>query len=145
MSSKLYFQEENCAKCLFLKLPNSWHDIFEVTYKFCDIPVTCTKGQKKRNGSSVPHGLLQGSLIASNGFRWKTVQNAFFRGFVSLMRWYLRWHRVIQKKLLHKSEEKMQEKMKMIVQKDENLVHIVIQQQYSVSFNKKVDSKSGVF
>ena len=44
-------------------------------------------------------------------------------------------YRVIQKKLFHKSEEKMQEKMKMILQRDENLVHI--QQQYSVSFYKK--------
>ena len=52
-------------------------------------------------------------------------------------------YRVIQKKLFHKSEEKMQEKMKMILQKDENLVHI--QQQYSVSFYKKIDSKSGFF
>ena len=42
---------------------------------------------------------------------------------------------MIQKKLFHKSEEKMQEKMKMIFQKDENLIHI--QQQYSVSFYKK--------
>ena len=41
-------------------------------------------------------------------------------------------YRVIQKKLFHKSEEKMQEKMKMILQKNENLVHI--QQQYGVSF-----------
>ena len=37
----------------------------------------------------------------------------------------------------------MQEKMKMILQKDENLVHI--QQQYSVSFCEKIDSKSGFF
>ena len=50
---------------------------------------------------------------------------------------------VIQKKLFHKSEEKIQEKMKMILQKDENLVHI--QQQYSVSFREKIDSKSGFF
>ena len=33
--------------------------------------------------------------------------------------------------------------MKMIIQKDENLVHI--QQQYSVSFVKKIDFKSGFF
>ena len=52
-------------------------------------------------------------------------------------------YRVIQKKLFHKSEEKMQEEMKMIMQKDENLVQI--QQQYSVSFYKKIDSKSGFF
>ena len=56
--------------------------------------------------------------------------------------WFTRY-RVIQKKLFHKSEEKMQEKMKMILQKDENLVHI--QQQYSVSFCEKIDSKSGFF
>ena len=52
-------------------------------------------------------------------------------------------YRVIQKKLFHKSEEKMQEKMKMILQKNENLVHV--QQQYSVSFCEKIDSKSGFF
>ena len=52
-------------------------------------------------------------------------------------------NRVIRKKLFHKSEEKIQEKMKMILQKDENLVHI--QQQYSVSFCEKIDSKSGFF
>ena len=50
-------------------------------------------------------------------------------------------YRVIQKKLLNKSEEKMQEKMKMILQKNENLVHV--QQQYGVSFCEKIDSKSG--
>ena len=37
--------------------------------------------------------------------------------------------------LFHKSEEKTQEKMKMILQKNENLVHI--QQQYGVSFSQK--------
>ena len=52
-------------------------------------------------------------------------------------------YRIIQKKLFHKSEEKMQGKMKMILQKDENLVHM--QQQYSVSFVEKIDSKSGFF
>ena len=51
------------------------------------------------------------------------------------------WYRVIQKKLFHKREEKMQEKMKMILQKNENLVHV--QQQYGVSFCEKIDSKSG--
>ena len=35
----------------------------------------------------------------------------------------------------HESEEKMQVKMKRILQKDENLVHL--QQQYSVSFCEK--------
>ena len=49
-------------------------------------------------------------------------------------------YRVIQKKLFHKSEEKMQEKMKMILQKDEILVHM--QQQYSDSFGEKIGSKS---
>ena len=59
------------------------------------------------------------------------------------------WHtlidkyRVIQKKLFHKSEEKKQEKIKMILQKNENLVHV--QQQYGVSFCEKIDSKSGFF
>ena len=48
-----------------------------------------------------------------------------------------------QKKLFHRSGEKMQEKMKMILQNDENLVHI--QQQYSVYFCEKIDSKSGFF
>ena len=37
----------------------------------------------------------------------------------------------------------MQEKMKMILQKDENLVHV--QRQFSVSFVEKIDSKSGFF
>ena len=44
-------------------------------------------------------------------------------------------YRVIQKKLFHKSEEQMQEKMKMILNKNENLVHL--QQQYGVSFCEK--------
>ena len=35
----------------------------------------------------------------------------------------------------------MQEKMKMILQKNENLVHV--QQQYDVSFCEIIDSKSG--
>ena len=35
----------------------------------------------------------------------------------------------------------MQEKMKMILQKNKNLVHI--QQQYGVSFCEKIDSKCG--
>ena len=47
------------------------------------------------------------------------------------------------KKWSHKIEEKMQEKMKMNLQKDENLVHI--QQQYSDSFCEKIDSKSAFF
>ena len=51
------------------------------------------------------------------------------------------WYRVIQKKLFHENEEKMQEKMKMILQKNENLVNI--QQQYGVSFCEKIVSKSG--
>ena len=42
-----------------------------------------------------------------------------------------------------KVKKKMQEKMKMILQKDEKLVHI--QQQYSVSFCEKIDSKFGFF
>ena len=42
-----------------------------------------------------------------------------------------------------KVKKKMQEKMKMILQKDENLSYI--QQQYSVSFCEKIDSKSGFF
>ena len=46
----------------------------------------------------------------------------------------------IMKTSYEKSEEKMQEKIKMILQKHENLVYI--QQQYSVSFCKKIDSKS---
>ena len=50
-------------------------------------------------------------------------------------------YRVIQKKLFHKSEEKKQEKMKMNLQKNENLVHV--QQQYVVSFCEKNDSKFG--
>ena len=33
-------------------------------------------------------------------------------------------YRVIHKKLSHKTEDKMQEKMKMILQVDENLAHI---------------------
>ena len=45
------------------------------------------------------------------------------------------WYRVIQKKLFHKREEKIQEKRKMILQRNENLVHV--QQQYGVSFCKK--------
>ena len=57
--------------------------------------------------------------------------------------WFGMRYRVIQKKLFHKNEEKMQEKMKMILQKNENLAYI--QQQYSVSFSEKIDSKSGFF
>ena len=34
------------------------------------------------------------------------------------------WYRVIHKKLSHKTEDKMQEKMKMILQVDENLAHL---------------------
>ena len=33
-------------------------------------------------------------------------------------------YRVIHKKLSHKTEDKMQEKMKMILQADENLAHL---------------------
>ena len=33
-------------------------------------------------------------------------------------------YRVIHKKLSHKTEDKMQEKMKMILQFDENLAHL---------------------
>ena len=42
-----------------------------------------------------------------------------------------------------KVKKKMQEKMKMISQKNENLVYV--QQQYGVSFCEKNDSKSGFF
>ena len=49
-------------------------------------------------------------------------------------------YRVIHKKLSHKTEDKMQEKMKMILQANENWAHI--QQQYSESFCEKIDSKS---
>ena len=42
----------------------------------------------------------------------------------------------------HKTEDKMHEKIKMILKKDENLAHI--KQQYSDSFEKK-DSKSAFF
>ena len=52
-------------------------------------------------------------------------------------------YRVIHKKVSHKTEEKMQEKTKMNLQKVENLVHI--QQQYSDSFCEKIDSKSAFF
>ena len=44
-------------------------------------------------------------------------------------------YRVIQKTVLHKSEEKMYKKMKMTKQKDENLAHE--QKQYGVYFCKK--------
>ena len=40
-----------------------------------------------------------------------------------------------QKKVFHKSEEKMHKKMKMTEQKDENLVHA--QHQYGICFRKK--------
>ena len=52
--------------------------------------------------------------------------------------WYR--YRVFLKKVLHKREEKMQEKMKMTWQKDENLVHV--QQQCSVYFCIKTFFKS---
>ena len=51
----------------------------------------------------------------------------------------IKGHPKKKKKEFHKHEEKMQKKMNMILQKDENLVHI--QQQYSDSFFKKIDSK----
>ena len=38
--------------------------------------------------------------------------------------WGHDWYRVTHKKLSHKTEDKMQEKMKMILQVDENLAHI---------------------
>ena len=47
---------------------------------------------------------------------------------------------MILKKVLHKREEKMQEKMKMTSQKDENLVQV--QQQGSVYFCMKIIFKS---
>ena len=49
-------------------------------------------------------------------------------------------HRVFLKMVLHKDEEKMQEKMKMTSQRDENLVQV--QQQCSVYFCIKTFSKS---
>ena len=53
-------------------------------------------------------------------------------------------YRVIHKKLSHKTEDKMQEKMKIILQVDENLAHIY--QQYSESFcEKKKRFKSCIF
>ena len=42
---------------------------------------------------------------------------------ISLIR-SLYWYWVIHKKLSHKTEDKMQEKMKIILQVDENLAHI---------------------
>ena len=45
------------------------------------------------------------------------------------------WYRVIHKKVFHKSEEKMHEKMKMTKQKDKNLAQE--QHQYGVCFWKK--------
>ena len=45
-------------------------------------------------------------------------------------------YRVFLKKVLHKREEKMQEKMKMTKQKHENLVQV--QQQCSVNFCLKI-------
>ena len=50
------------------------------------------------------------------------------------------WYRVIHKNLSHNFEDKMQEKIKMILQVDENLAHL--KQQYSESFCEKIDSKS---
>ena len=44
---------------------------------------------------------------------------------------HLQKYRVIHKKVSHKTEDKMDEKLKMILQKDENLAHI--QQQYGDS------------
>ena len=41
----------------------------------------------------------------------------------------------------YESEEKMQEKLKMILSKNENLVHV--QQRFGVPFCEKIDSKSG--
>ena len=49
-------------------------------------------------------------------------------------------YRVIHKKVSRKTEDKMQEKKKMILQVDENLAHL--QQQYSESFCEKIYSKS---
>ena len=60
-------------------------------------------------------------------------------GFNSTSSWGTKY-RVIHKKLSHKTEDKMQEKRKMILQVDENLAHI--QQQYSEYFCEKIDSKS---
>ena len=48
------------------------------------------------------------------------------------MLWQIDLYRVIHEKVSHKTEEKMQENMKMTLQKDENLIHT--QQQYSDSF-----------
>ena len=45
-------------------------------------------------------------------------------------------YRLIQKKVLHKSEEKMHQKMKMTLQRAETLVHV--QQHHIVSFYKKI-------
>jgi len=49
-------------------------------------------------------------------------------------------YRVFLKKVFHKREEKMQEKMKMTLQKDENLVQV--QQRYSVYYCIKTFFKS---
>ena len=41
-------------------------------------------------------------------------------------------YRVVNKKVFHKSEEKMRKKLKMVLQRAKNLVHV--KQQYGVSF-----------
>ena len=50
------------------------------------------------------------------------------------------YYRVIHKKVAHEIEDKMHGKIKMILQKDEDLAHI--KQQYSDRFSKKIDFKS---
>ena len=49
---------------------------------------------------------------------------------------HFKQYRVVEKKVLHKSEEKMHKKMKLTKQRAENVVHV--QQHHSVSFYKKI-------
>ena len=46
------------------------------------------------------------------------------------------WYGVVNKKVLHKSEEKMHKKVKMTSQRAKNLVHV--KQNYGVSYSKKI-------
>ena len=45
-------------------------------------------------------------------------------------------YRVVNKKVLHKSQEEMHKKMKMTSQRAKNLVHV--QQHHGISFYKKI-------
>ena len=49
---------------------------------------------------------------------------------------FYKLYRVVNKKVFHKSEEKMHKKLKMALQRAKNLVHV--KQHYGVSFYEKI-------